>query len=303
MSQPIDFSKRFLPELLTPLRHTPIFNDLSPAQRLRYNQLQAAYFNEQIIFFESAMAQHILRGILKIPLPKHLIVAVNEFIAEEKRHSQMFRELNRRCFTARYGKLDFYFVNVPHWATMLLRKWACHPETFPFFLWILFIQEERALYCAKQFLAEADCLEPSFVTAQRQHLADEVGHVGWDEELLDLIWPTKSERARRINVSLFQWMMGEYFTTPKRSGLRVIHELVQEFSDLKPLWPELRSQMLALANQGDFRFISYSREVTPKSFARFDRCPEFKSLGKVLAGYSPMNVAPPSPASAPVSRG
>lgn len=303
MSPPIDFSKRFMPELLTPLRHTPIFNDLSPAQRLRYNQLQAAYFNEQIIFFESAMAQHILRGILKMQLPSHLVETVNVFIAEEKRHSQMFRALNRRCFPTRYAQSDFYFVKVPHTATTLLRTWASHPRTFPFFLWILLIQEERALCCAKQVLAEADQLEPSFVAAQRQHLADEVGHVGWDEELLDLIWPAKSNRTRRINAALFQWMMGEYFTTPKRSGLRVIRELVEEFPDLKPLWPQLRSQMLALSHHGDFRFVSYSREVTPKSFARFDRCPEFKSLGKVLAGYSPMHIANASPAGAPASRG
>jgi hypothetical protein len=302
MSQPIDFSKPFMPELLTPLRHTAIFHDLSPEQRLRYNQLQAAYFNEQIIFFENAMAQHILHGILKMPLPKDFANAVNAFINEEKRHSQMFRELNQRCFPQRYAQSDFHFVSVPQWARSLLRTWASHPSAFPFFIWILLIQEERALYCAKQFLTEANHLEPSFVAAQRQHLTDEIGHVGWDEELLDLIWPGKSNRARRINAALFKWMMGEYFTTPKRSGLRVVHELIREFPDLKPLWPQLRRQILALRDHGDFRLISYSREVTPKTFARFDRCPEFKSLGKVLAGYSPMNVAPPLPASAPVSR-
>src|SRR5687768_4440406 len=178
MSQPIDFSKRFMPELLTPLRHTPIFNNLPPGQRLRYNQLQAAYFNEQIIFFESAMAQHILRGILKMRLPRDLSELVNAFIAEEKRHSQMFRELNRRCFPERYAQRDFYFVNVPRCSKLLIRQWASHPGAFPFFIWILLIQEERALYCAKQFLAEPDQLEPSFVATQRQHLADEVGHVG-----------------------------------------------------------------------------------------------------------------------------
>lgn len=284
------------------MRHTPIFNDLSSAQRLHYNQLQACYFNEQIIFFESSMAQHILRGILKMKLPSNLIDSLTDFIAEEKRHSQMFRELNQRCFPERYTKNDFYFVNVPRAARTALAAWASHPGTFPFFIWILLIQEERALYSAKQFLVEANELEPSFVAAQRQHLADEVGHVGWDEELLELIWPTKTDRARRINAALFQWMIGEYFTTPKRSGLRVIRELVQEFPDLKSLWPELRAQMLALSHSGDFRFVSYSREVTPKSFARFDRCPEFKSLHKVLAGYSPMAEPIATPASTPLSQ-
>ena len=56
----IDFSRRFIPDRLTPLYHTPVYAQLSDAQRLRYNQLHASYFNEQTIFFESAMAQHIL---------------------------------------------------------------------------------------------------------------------------------------------------------------------------------------------------------------------------------------------------
>jgi hypothetical protein len=285
----INFSKPFMPEVLTPLRHTLIFGKLSSASLLRYNQLQAAYFNEQIIFFESAMAQHILRGILKRKLPEGLKRGVRIFIEEEKKHSQMFRELNRRCFPEKYASNDFDFVRLPDWAKACLRNWANHPQIFPFFLWLLLIQEERASFCAKQFLAETDRLEPSFVAAQRQHLADEIGHVGWDEELLDWMWPLKSQMARQINAGLFRWMMSEYFTTPKRSGLRVVSQLAQEFPELKPLLPEMRRQMLALAEVGDFRFVSYSREVTPKTFARFDRWPEFRSLGKVLAGYQPMN--------------
>jgi hypothetical protein len=289
MAQPIDFSKRFMPEALTPLWHTPIFAEFSPSQRRRYNQLQAAYFNEQIIFFESAMAHHILSGLLRTNLPAALLKAIQTFREEERLHSQMFRDLNHRCFPERYESNNFFFVQIGEFANSALRWWASYPTMFPMFLWILLIQEERALFCAKQFLAEAENLEPSFVAAQRQHLADEVGHVGWDEELLDLIWKSKTPRARRINAAIFQWMMGEYFTTPKRSGLRVLRELVREDPSLEPLWPEMSRQMLDLSHSGAFRFISYSREVTAKSFARFDRWPEFRSLGKVLAGYAPAN--------------
>ena len=302
MPQAIDFSKPFMPECLTPLRHTRVFVRLTAAQRLRYNQLQAAYFNEQIIFFETAMAHHILRGLLKIDLPENLVAAVRLFIEEEKRHSQMFGELNRRCFPRWYANNEFFFVRVPQWSKALLRGWTSFPAEFPFFLWILLIQEERALCCAKQFVRESDDLEPCFVAAQSQHLSDEVGHVGWDEELLDFLWKRKSAPARRINAALFRWMIGEYFTTPKRSGLRVVQQLVLDYPELKPAWPELRRQMLALSNEGEFRFVSYSREVTPKSFARFDRCPEFRSLGKVLAGYSPMAHYPAAAAERPATQ-
>jgi hypothetical protein len=151
----------------------------------------------------------------------------------------------------------------------------------------LLIQEERALFYAKTFLEDAGELEPNFVAAQRRHLVDEVGHIRWDEELLDWAWPRTGARWRRFNARLFAWMIGEYFTTPKRSGLRVVAELVKEFPELKPLWSALRNQMLQLSQNREFNLRCYSRLVTPKAFARFDQWPEFASLARVLPGYSP----------------
>lgn len=287
MIGPIDFTKRFIPERLTPLYHTPAYARLSPGQRLRYNQLHAAYFNEQTIFFESAMAQYILRGFLQRRLPEGLAAGLRTFIAEESEHSQMFRALNRNGWPERYARGDFHFIRLPAWASVCLRQSVRRPGFFPFFLWVLLIQEERALFGAKEFLDGADDLEPNFVAAQRRHLADEMEHIQWDEELLDWVWPRTSERLRRINARFFAWMMGEYFTTPKRSGLRVVAELVQIFPELKTLWPDLRDQMLRLSEHREFNLLSYSRTVTPRAFARFDRWPEFGTLGKVLVGYGP----------------
>src|SRR5207248_166448 len=105
----IDFTRRFIPEHLTPLYHTPAYAQLSPVQRLRYNQLHACYFNEQTIFFETAMAQHILRAFLKRDVPTSLGDGLRNFIAEEKLHSQMFRDLNRQAFPDLYGNGDFHF--------------------------------------------------------------------------------------------------------------------------------------------------------------------------------------------------
>lgn len=284
----IDFSKPFLPQRIAPLCHTTSYARLSEAQKLRYNQLHALYFNEQTIFFESQMAQHILRDFLLHKLPERLSDGLKTFIAEESEHSKMFRELNRSCRPDIYAQGDFYFVSVPLLPAACLRQWVKHAHWFPFFLWILLIQEERALFYAKEFLSEGDRLESNFVAAQRRHLADEVGHIQWDEELLDWVWPRMGKAWRKSNAKLFAWMMGEYFTTPKRSGLRVVAELVKEFPALQPLWPEMRSQMLQLSDNEGFNLLCYSRDVTPKAFARFDQCPEFHCLSKVLPGYRPL---------------
>lgn len=288
----IDFSRRFIPDRLTPLYHTPVYAQLSDAQRLRYNQLHASYFNEQTIFFESAMAQHILHCFISRSVPDGLVDGLRTFIAEEVEHSKMFRELNRQCLPEIYTKGDFHFIKVPFIPSACLRQWVRRAHWFPFFLWVLLIQEERALFCAKEFLNEADSLEPHFVATQRRHLADEVGHIQWDEELLDWIWPRMGKTWRGINARLFGWMMGEYFTTPKRSGLRVVFDLVKAFPALKPLWPELRKQMIQLSRNQEFHLLCYSRTVTPKAFARFDHWPEFRPLSEVLPGYSPLSDIP-----------
>ncbi len=292
-TEAIDFSRRFIPDRLTPLYHAPVYARLSDAQRLRYNQFHASYFNEQTIFFESAMAQHILRCFISRSVPDGLANGLRTFIAEEAEHSKMFRALNRQCLPEIYAKGDFHFINVPYIPALCLRQWVKQAHRFPFFLWVLLIQEERALFCAKEFLNEADSLEPHFVATQRRHLADEVGHIQWDEELLDWIWPRTGKTWRGINARLFGWIMGEYFTTPKRSGLHVVFDLVKAFPALQPLWPELRKQMIQLSRNQEFNLLCYSRTVTTKAFARFDQWPEFHSLNKVLPGYRPSNIPKP----------
>lgn len=288
MAQSVDFTKPFLPERLTPLYHTPLYAQLLTRQRLRYNQLHAAYFNEQTIFFESVMAQHLLRGLIKHRgLPDKLATGLRSFITEEAEHSQMFRALNRLCWPERYINSDFHFIRLPPWTSICLRQAVARPRWFPFFLWVLLIQEERALFCAKEFLDQSNNLEPNFVATQRRHLADEIGHIHWDEELLDWLWPNIAKWRRKMNARFFAWMMREYFTTPKRSGLRVVAELVYEFPELTILWPNLRKQMLALSEHREFNLLCYSRAVTPKTFSRFDRWPEFNSPGKALLGYEP----------------
>src|SRR5712692_11134902 len=101
--EPIDSSKRFIPQLLTPLYHTPFYAQLSEVQRLRYNQLHASYFNEQTIFFESAMAQHMLRRFVLRKFSDDLETGLRTFITEEAEHSKMFRELNRQCLPEIYA--------------------------------------------------------------------------------------------------------------------------------------------------------------------------------------------------------
>jgi len=62
--------------------------------------------------------------------------------------------------------------------------------------------------------------------------------------------------------------------------------------------------LLRLAGQERFHLTLYSREIVPRTFRRFDACPEFAAMGRVLRGYRPAGPgAPCMPAPAPGARG
>jgi hypothetical protein len=283
----IDSSRWFMPQELTPLFHTNAYASLDDSQRLRYNQIHALYFNEQTMFFEKALARNVLGYFLAQSLPGGLKEGLAQFLAEEEQHSAMFSRLNRQCAPEIYLECDFYFIQVPPIAARALGLISRQPEWFPMLLWLMQLQEERALHFGQTFLKSGDEIEPHFLDVQRRHLMDETGHVRWDEALLDCVWPKTGALLRSFNVRLLSWMIGEYFSTPKRSALRVVSALAGEFPSLQPRLSDFCRQLVALGDDPDFRRSLYSRENTPRTFKRFDAWPEFASLARVMPAYAP----------------
>jgi hypothetical protein len=281
----VDTGKPFMPAELTPLFHTPCYRELTEGQRLRYNQLHALYFNEQIAFFETALGQPVLAALLREPWPEGMAEGLRRFQEEERQHTEMFRRLNRLCAPRLYEDGGPRFVRVPAFWTGVMRWAVSHPLSLPLFLWLMLLQEERSLYYSRAYLRSAEPLEPLFVETHRRHMADEARHVRWDEELLDALWARAHPLLRAFNARLFAWMLEEFFGAPKRAQLSVIEELAREHPELRGRLPEMRRQMLALARDEAYRETLYSREIVPRTFARFDQCPEFRALS--LCGYLP----------------
>lgn len=282
-SAAVDHRKRFIPEEFTPLYYTPSYRVLTEEQKLRYNQLQALYFNEQIIFFETAIGRKVLEALLHDSLPPQLTNGLRQFLEEEQQHTEMFQRLNQQCAPQFYGAGHFYFIQPPR-AWMVALSWATqHPRLFPMFLWLMLLQEERSLFYSRRVIAQREELEPHFVKTHRTHLADEVGHVRWDEELIEALWQRANPFLRSVNARLFGWMLGEFFNAPKRAQLNVVHELAREFPVLSEVEPEMQRQLLALSEDGCYQMSLYSREIVPRTFARFDESAELQSLE--LIGY------------------
>lgn len=283
----IDLGRLFIPEELTPLSFTSSYRELTSGQRLRYNQLHALYFNEQILFFETVLLGPILDALQREPWPRGLAAGLAEFRAEERQHSEMFRRLNRRCAPWLYARGDHHFIRMPA-VLLAVLGWAVrHPLLFPLFLWLMLLQEERSIFYSRTYLRHRGSLEPSFVAVHRRHVADEVGHVRWDEQLLDALWLRSSRLRRAVNARLFAWLLEEFFGAPKRGQLEVVAELVLEHPELGELAPKMRTELLALGDDEAFRASLYSRSIVPRTFARFDSAPELRRRG--LCGYRPMS--------------
>jgi hypothetical protein len=281
----IDFGRPFIPEELTPLAFTPAYRQLEPRQRLRYNQLQALFFNEQIVFFETLVGTGLMQGLLRERWPNDFSERLRQFWSDELRHTDMFRRLNRRCAPQLFGSHDSHFVRVAHTWMALLRWTTSRPRFFPLYLWVMLLQEERSLYYSAQYIRHKSTLEPQFVATYRAHLIDEAGHVRCDQDLLDRWWPQISAPVRRLNAKLLAWMVREFFSAPRRGQLGVLDTLAAEFPELQERVPEMKRQLLSLAADEHYQLSLYSRDITPRCFARFDEWPEFRVLERAMPGY------------------
>ncbi|MBI3551603.1 MAG: diiron oxygenase [Elusimicrobia bacterium] len=288
---PADMSKPCLPDRFTPLFHTSSWKGLDARERLRYNQLHALYFNEQLAFFEDGLADRLLAAALRLPLEPALSRRLSDFLAEEERHTDMFRRLNRLYSPALYESEHYRFVKVGAAGRALLDWAASKPALFPLFIWVMLLQEERAVYYSREIIRSGDALEPHFVAAHRLHLADEAGHVRYDEDLIALFWAGASPRLRAVNARLLRWALAEFFNTPKRGTLSVLDELCREFPRLAPEVPGMKREMLALTGDEDYERTLYSRGIVPKAFSLLDQWPELAQLSKVMMGYRPGEAA------------
>lgn len=283
----IDHALPFMPEQLSHLAHVPAYMELPSHVKLRYNQLNALYFNEQAMFFEVLLI-HFIRNVAETqPVSRELRGDLERFARDEEMHTRMFRALNRAAAPRYYANEDFIFIRLGPQAERLTRMAMSRPRLFPFFVWLLHIHEERSLYFAREFVRSAEGLEPHFVNAQAIHMRDEEEHIAIDAALLQVLWDGRAPLLLRANVALFGWMMREFFTAPKRAGIRVVEVLCEELPDAKPHFPRLKAELLALNSRPDYHELLYSRRIVPKTMALFDRYPEFAGFGRFIRGYEP----------------
>lgn len=265
----------FMPQELTPLYQTTIYGELSTAERVSYNQLHALYFHEQIIFFEQSIICPALAAVRETCCDAGLSDSIKQFIAEENGHSAQFHEVLKQTAPEMYKQSSRYFIRSNPPETAVLNWCVSRPRLFPMYLWLILLLEERAMYCSRVFLNHDEDSSAPFFQIQRQHLADEVDHVQWDEQVIESIWAKTPAWLRKLNVRLMDWMLREFIVAPKRAAVRVLDALVTRHPDLEPHLPRLKQELRKLGQAPEFQQSVFCSPVAPRSERLMAKYPEF----------------------------
>ena len=289
---PIDRSRWFFCETLTPLYYTPIYRDLDHRHQRRYNQLAAMMANEIIAFMESEFLVTTLTAVaanLEGHEPGDLRAAVVRFADDERRHADIWWDLNRLSEPGWYQNGRWRLIGIPRGVLSAAHFMARHPVAFPFVFWLQLVQEERSLEISRRCMRlPATSIEPRYLAAYGAHLPDEARHVQIDRYLIDRYYRGRSALVRYTSAWLVKTIVRTLLLTPVHSTARVINILATEFPELAPLVPQMRRHLEALGCSREYHEMMYSRATTPVTFALFDEHPEFHAMREVLLAYEPL---------------
>jgi hypothetical protein len=291
----IDHSIFFMPEHLTHLYYLDCYQELSDEFKLRYNQLMALYMNEQTAFFEQFLTGFLSATATAFAGNDEIVSGVDEFISDELEHTRWFVELNQAAAPNLFANSTSCFVSAGAVSEVLFRQMMRRPRLFPLFIWVILFQEERGSYFSKEYLKQADTLEPSFVEVQRRHLEDEASHFDMDVVLVDILWRQASDSVRRFNARMLRYLFAEFLLVPKRSGIKVLEVLAKESQECRAALPRLKEGMLKLHESKAYHEAFFSRAVVPTTLSLFDEFEEMHQLHSILLSYEP-RVSEPRPA-------
>jgi hypothetical protein len=292
-STPIDRRRWFVCPTLTPLFYAPVYRELSEDHQRRYNQLTALSFSELIGYFETSFAASVLATLAegrRSETDRNLIACLEEFIAEERRHTEWWRQLNRLSEPELYRHADQAVIQISPFAQWLLGKLTRHPRLFPLVFWVMLALEERSLEISRRCLrVPHEQIEPRYLAIYRAHLAHEVRHVHIDWHLIERFYARQSALRRRLNAQLFCLAIRKFFLPPTQSAVRVTNRLVAECPELQPLQNAMKNQLAVVGRDPAYHQMMYSRDSTPITFSLFDRFEEFHVMSTVLHSYQPQS--------------
>lgn len=283
-ARPVDRTKLWSPVEITPLSHLPSWSLLEAPHRLRYNQLFALGVCEQFVWFEQHLLCTVLRHLLADgkPIPPLLREALEHFVVEEDKHSEMFWRMCEKAEPALYPDRRFRLFNVSRAQGAAMNVVLRRPRTFLAWIWAAIFFEERTVdYCRryrKAHKADPDALDPSFVELHEFHFKDEGRHFQLDQHMLTWLYDPEPRWKKALAGRTFAVLMRAY-VSPRRTSLRILEQLGREFPALRErTLPALARELPLLRTSASFHREAFSRSSVPRTLALFGQYRELDRL-------------------------
>ena len=261
----VDRTRPFIADALTPLYFTPVWAELTNAQRLTYNQLNGMYWNDLIAAFE----RHLVLALMKSEIGPR----IREVVREEVLHEGVFHELNRLAGAPRT------FIAIPRAASSMLRLLARTRSGAAALVWVMMLMEERSI----AVMSDSRGIDATFARVYAAHVEDERGHVATDIELIALLH--RGVVTRWIAAMLFRLIVSACFIGPGRGARVVVDVLLDRHPELRPLRRRILAELRALRDDVRYHAMLYDREKVPSTFALFDRFKEMQLAARPLRAY------------------
>jgi hypothetical protein len=282
----VDHGRPWTPEEISPFRFAPSFPDLSPAQRLRCNQLQALALVEKLIWFERqlvAIARRLLGGPALLPA---LGEALAHFVAEEEKHTTLFWRLLSASEPDWYRTHRLRLFAVTPLQRFVMARLAEHPGLTPAWVWLAIFVEERALILARAYRwSERHApgrLDPLHSQVHLLHFRDEAGHSQLGPHLLAAFYDRQPGWQQAFAGWLLQRLVASYVRPGATTG-NVVRQLGVEFPALREeTVPSLLDELADLPANADYRRSLFGATVMPRTLALLAAYPEHQRLARWL---------------------
>ena len=282
-ARPVERGRFWAPEQLISMYYLPSYAKLSPEEKRRCNQLYAMGICEQIIWLEENFLVKTLRRVLKrADVPAPLRTALDTFIDEEIKHTEMFWRTLEKAEPTWYKRREFRVYLVPRATRMLVNAVLSLPKLFIAWIWVAIFFEERTVDYWRNYLKarkeDPAGIDESVTEVQEFHFKDEIRHFQLDQHLLTWLYDPQPAWKRRLAGKMFTALMRGY-VYPKNIPGGVMAMLGEEFPRLRTeIIPAMRSELIGLGTSRDFHDLAFSRGSVPKAMALFAEYPELDGL-------------------------
>jgi hypothetical protein len=282
-THPIDRNRDWAPGRIVTLGFLPSHAKLNPEERRRCNQLYALGICEQIIWLEqNFLVKTLARVLRRADVPPLLRTALEHFIIEEDKHTDMFWRMLERAEPERYRERKFNMYRMPAHLQLAIDALLLKPDTFLAWIWAAIFFEERTVdYCRhylKSYKEDPNSVDRNFVQVQEFHFKDELRHYQLDQHLLTWLYDPQPAWKKRLCGHMFRFLMRGY-VYPRNTAGRVLEELGKEFPRLRAeIIPSLRRELPGLGRNAEFHRISFSRASVPKTLGLFAEYAELDGI-------------------------